>query len=59
MKQEQEVGLKRNNKGLVIKDKNKYQNIVEITHTFHGSSTIEDAIKDMVLSKLKEDKIIN
>ncbi|QUH20421.1 hypothetical protein [Alkaliphilus sp. B6464] len=59
MKQEQEVRLKNNNKGLVIKDKNKYKNIAEITHTFHGSTTIEDAIKDMILSKLREDKIIN
>lgn len=47
-----------NDDGLVIVDENKYGNIAKVTHSFNGSSTIEDAIRDIVLAKLKEDNLI-
>ncbi len=45
--------------GLVIVDENKYGNIIKVTHSFKGSTTVEDAIRDIVLSKLREENIIN
>jgi len=44
--------------GLVIVDKNKYNNIEEVTHRFDGTITVEEAFRDIVLSRLKEKKVI-
>lgn len=44
-----------NNKdGLILIDKNKYDNVIQVIHTFQGNSTVEDAIKNIVLSKVKD-----
>lgn len=50
-----------NNKdqGLIIVDKNKYGNIELVTHSFKGTATIDEAIRNIVLTKLKEKKLIN
>lgn len=47
-----------NNDGLVLIEKGKYDNIAEVTHKFNGESTMEEVIRDMVLSKLKDKNII-
>ena len=44
-----------NNKdGLILIDKNRYENVTQVIHTFQGNSTVEDAIKNIVLSKVKD-----
>lgn len=43
-----------NTEGLILIEKNRYENIVEVTHKFSGSSTIEEVMKDIVISKVKE-----
>lgn len=50
---------KANSNGLTIVEKNKYENITEVTHNFNGEMTIEEVIRHMVLGKLKEQKIIS
>ena len=46
-------------KGLIIVEKNKYDNIAEVTHTFCGNLTIEEAMRDIIISKLQEKKMLN
>ena len=49
-----------NNKdGLILIDINKYGNVIQVIHTFQGNSTVEDAIKNIVLSKVKDKNYIN
>ncbi|WP_406242064.1 hypothetical protein ACF3M2_14260 [Tissierella carlieri] len=43
-----------NAEGLILVEKNRYDNIAEVTHKFSGGSTIEEAMKDIVISKIKE-----
>ncbi|CAK7010594.1 hypothetical protein [Tissierella sp.] len=43
-----------NAEGLILVEKNRYDNIAEVTHKFFGCSTIEEAMKDIVISKIKE-----
>ncbi|MGJ0847982.1 hypothetical protein ACR77J_14935 [Tissierella praeacuta] len=43
-----------NTEGLILIERNRYDNIVEVTHKFSGSSTIEEVMKDIVISKIKE-----
>lgn len=45
--------------GLILIDKNKYGNIIQVKHTFQGSSTVEDAIQSIVLSKVKDKRYPN
>lgn len=44
----------KNKEGLILIEKNRYENIAEVTHKFSGSSTIEEVMKDIVISKVKE-----
>lgn len=43
-----------NEEGLILIEKNRYDNIVEVTHKFEGSSTIEEVMKDIIISRIKE-----
>lgn len=43
-----------NTEGLTLIERNRYDNIVEVTHEFSGSSTIEEAMRNIVISKIKE-----
>jgi hypothetical protein len=43
-----------NSEPLVLVEKNRYDNIAEVTHIFSGKSTIEEVIKDIVISKIKD-----
>lgn len=45
------------NQGLIVEDSNKYKNI-QVTHHFRGTNTPENAIRIMIMAKLKEKKII-
>lgn len=42
-----------NIEGLILIEKNRYENI-EVTHKFSGNSTIEEAMRNIVISKIKE-----
>lgn len=44
--------------GVIIIDKNRYENINQVTHKFCGRSTVEEAIKNMVITRLKDKNII-
>ena len=46
--------LQNSKDGLILIDKNKYGNIIQVTHTFQGNSSVEDAIRSIVLSKVKD-----
>ena len=43
-----------NEEGLILVEKNRYDNITEVTHKFFGNFTVEEAMKDIVISKVKE-----
>lgn len=47
-----------NSNGITIVDKNRYGNINEVTHRFSGRLTVEEVIKNMVISRLEEKNII-
>lgn len=44
--------------GITIVDKNRYENIIEVTHRFSGRLTVDEVIKDMVISRLEDKNII-
>ena len=47
-----------NRNGLILIDNNRYGNIVQVIHSFNGNLTVEEAIKKLVLSKLKDKKLV-
>lgn len=44
--------------GITIVDRNRYENISEVTHNFSGKLTVEEVFKNMIISRLEEKKII-
>lgn len=44
--------------GVTIIDKNRYENISQVTHRFCGKSTVEEVIKNMVMTRLEDKNII-
>ena len=45
-------------KGITIVDKNRYENISRVTHNFSGRLTVEEVIKNMVITRLEDKNII-
>jgi hypothetical protein len=43
-----------NEEGLILVEKNRYDSIAEVTHKFFGNFTVEEAMRDIVISKVKE-----
>lgn len=45
--------------GLVLTENKRYGNVIQVVHSFKGNLSVEDAIFNIVLSKVKDKHYLN